>query len=155
MAGHGPPPKDPATRQRRNRSSTGSSFEASRAVAPGEIPELPKLSHRRKWDATVVRWWERIWSSGLSSTWLDVDIDGLELIAYLRQDFARARKSTERKNIAGEIRLQERRYGLDVMSRRSLQLEAEFVDPDPSDQGTRERARAARKDPRTELRIVG
>lgn len=155
MGGHGPPAKDPDTRQRRNKTTTGAAFEAERAAAADEIPDLPKLSRGRKWDQTVLRWWERIWSSGLSTTWIDVDLDGLELIAYLRQDFARARKASERKNIAAEIRLQERRYGLDVMSRRSLQLEAELVDPDPDDSDVRQRARSTRKDPRRDLRIVG
>jgi hypothetical protein len=64
----------------------------------------------------VRRWWRTIWRSPMAVRWLEADIEGLYLIAVLRQEFAKKPTTTT----AAEIRQQETRYGLDVYARKRL-----------------------------------
>ena len=131
MPGTGPPPKDPSLRQRRNRTSTRSVLPALPDRPRGEIPPLPSIGHR-KWHPDVERWWSLLWTSPIASKIPASEVPSLEMVAILRNDFHRASNPKDRARVLSEIRLQERRWGLDEMSRRGLQWEFER----PGDTGT-------------------
>ena len=155
----GQAPKDAATRRRRNKSTTRSTLRAARTRPDDELPALPKRPKRAKWAAEVVTWWERAWRS-MPRTVAEVDISGLELIADLRQLYADRKvadvvDSTELKQLAGEIRLQERRFGLDEMARRTLQWELpQQLDDDEQRTAAPAAMPEPGDDPRQVLRVV-
>lgn len=143
----GPVPKSAATRQRRNRVATKARLEAPAATRV-DLPtryssfrchecyltvgkhtaELfdkediephafdPEIETWR--DLTVV-WWDTIWASPMAEEWVDADVPGLVALAFLVDEFWR----TGNREIAAEIRMQQREYGLSPLSRRSLQWE--------------------------------
>jgi len=170
----GPVPKAAGTRQRRNRTSTSARLEAP----PASRVELPTrfssyrcvecylavgkhtaeqfdkediLPHgfepaEETWRDLTIAWWATIWASPMAEEWVDADVPGLVALAFLVDEFWR----TGNREIAAEIRMQQREYGLSPLSRRSLQWEiirvkrAERVQP--------EARPPRRKDPR--LRLV-
>lgn len=116
----GPLPKDPAIRQRRNKSS-------SRALLPPEsapikrAPRLPKLPDEkgvpREWHDMARRWWKDVWSSPQRHEFLRADLGSLFRLVYLVDQFWK----TGALDIAKEIRLLEREFGLTPLSRRRLE----------------------------------
>lgn len=118
MAGRGPAPKPAALRQRTNRKST-----AAELVAP-ENPEVPALPDcGRGWHRLTVSWWKRVWSSPMSSEYLDTDADALGRLAMVVDDFHVAESGKERAELMKEIRLQEARFGLSPVDRARLHWE--------------------------------
>lgn len=101
-----------------------------------------------EWRPMTNVWWSTIWASPMADEWVDADVPGLVSLAVLVDEFWR----TGNRELAAEIRMQQREYGLSPLSRRSLQWEvirvqrAERGQPVPSAVPTR------RKDPR--LRLV-
>lgn len=147
MAGRGPVPKNPATRQRTNRSTTARKVVA--AAAPRKAP--PKLPKRRAgWHARTIAWWRDLWRSEVAPT-LQLDYYPMLRLAELWDDYNGATEARVRVEIAKEIRIIESRWGLDEASRRSLQLEivrpGDKAEPDepPSEETV---------DPRMVLRAV-
>lgn len=63
----------------------------------------------------------------MAPRWLETDIEGLYLIARLRHDFWNGGGTT----LAGEIRQQERRFGLDQAARNSLDWRIEGAPSEP------------------------
>ena len=109
-------PKDPNLRHRPHKVSTA----AEMSVDSGEKVVRPPLTAAHigadRVAAPVHRWWRVIWASPMASRWLPTDVEGLYVIAALRNAFA----ANASAGLAAEIRHQEGRYGLDVMSRRRL-----------------------------------
>lgn len=128
--------KDPATRQRTNKAST-------RAVLPAEInhdvPPLPAAHQwigsidegsdgKVDWSPVVYEWWETIWSSPMSNEFHESDIPQLYLAAfYLQQVTNPWLKVTERLAAGKQHEAMVKNFGLNPMSRRSLQWEIEKV----------------------------
>ena len=111
--------KDPAVRQRRNKTAT-------RAVLkPQTNPKVPPLPGRAaSWYPQVRDWWKRAWSSPMVPEWTESDIDALFMVARLMQMLWSADATpNEAKGLAGEIRQLLAQCGLTPMSRRSLQWE--------------------------------
>jgi hypothetical protein len=112
----GPLPKDPAVRQRRNKSST-------RAILPAEnlprtkAPKLPKLPDGEEWHAMAKEYWKVIWSSPMSVEFLRGDEPALYRLLMLVNRFW----NTGSLNVAKEIRMLEREFGLTPLSRRRLE----------------------------------
>ena len=112
----GPLPKNPILRQRRNKSST-------RAMLPAEIghrkyrPRLPALSKGKKWDPMTVRFWNEVWSSPMSHMFVAADLPALFRLLFLVNRFWDG-GSLE---VAKEIRMMEREFGLTPLSRRRLE----------------------------------
>lgn len=155
MPGTGPPPKDPRTRQRRNKTATRSTLAPlpSDAPQPGAVREIPPLPPiRGKWAPAVEAWWRDLWSSPMAVRFPPSEVSSLVMIARLRQDFERAKNARERREASSEIRLQERRWGLDEMSRRSLQWE--FSGGDEDDDRVPAVLPKDETDPRQALRVV-
>lgn len=109
-------PKDPDARQRRNKASTAAVLDPA---ADNEL-EAPPLSAKLFGDKTLHpltrKWWKVIWRSPMAVRWLETDVEGLYLVAILRNAFFHQPTPT----LAAEIRQQETRFGLDVLSRRRL-----------------------------------
>jgi hypothetical protein len=138
----GPMPKSPATRARRNRSSTARTLAVAATVA---APALPAV---RDWHAMTVAWWRDVWSSPMAGEFLQADMHGLSRLALLVDDFWLASSPTARKDLAGEIRLQGQAFGLTPIDRRRLQWTVDRVEEKPQ---ARRAARKPGKDPRIGL----
>lgn len=155
-------PKDPETRQRRNKAVTAATLPAP------DSPELSKLKApaltaqhlgiRGAVKPQVQRWWKEIWQSPMAPRWLKSDIEGLYLIALARHQVAvYAADGKPVSSLLSEIRQQEARFGLDVMARRRLDWRIEGPrNPDPQPAPETERAPPAPEsfDPRRVLRAV-
>ena len=109
-------PKDPNLRQRRNRSST-------RAMLPAESghrkyrPRLPLLPKGEKWQPMAIMFWDEVWSSPMSYMFLEADLPALFRLLFLVNRFCDG-GSLE---VAKEIRMLEREFGLTPLSRRRLE----------------------------------
>lgn len=139
----GPPPKNPATRQRRNRKPTAASIgEAPQA----ESRDLPARADGTEWHPRAVALWEEAWRSPMAAEYLEADIEGLLVVADLTHLYWNKPSS----KTAAELRQQRLSYGLDPMARRKLQWEVARAEQAQRKEPARERT--PRSDPR--LRLV-
>lgn len=126
--------KPAATRQRRNRTTTAATVEAT----PASRIDLPIPAPH----AMTTRWWEIIWGSPIAAEWVDADVPGLVELAQLLDDFWKA-DAANRPKVHAEVRLASREFGLSPMSRRGLQWEVKRVEstraPSPPSAPSRER----------------
>lgn len=136
IAGNGPPPKDPSTRQRRNKVSTKATL---RAVEDLPIPDLPARPDGAGWHELTLVWWDSVLSSPMAPEFDASDVHGLYALALLTDDFWRAVSSSERIRIAGELRQQGQRFGLSPIDRRRLQWEIERSE-EAQDKGAKRRS---------------
>jgi len=145
----GPLPKDPAKRQRRNKSAT-------RALLPAEenpikrAPSLPTIEGR-EWSPLTVRWWRDIWRSPQRAEFLRADLASLFRLVVLVDMFW----VSFDLEIAREIRLLEREFGFTPLSRRRLEWSIAQTE-EAKDKHVMNRARRAKKivdsaDPREAL----
>lgn len=113
-----PPKRNPA---RRNRSATKSTLDGQTRV---KAPKLPT----RKWHPEARRWWKDIWASPMAPEYLDADQHALIRLAVLISDYWEAKSPTARKELAGEIRLQQQAFGLTPFDRRRLEWTIETTE---------------------------
>jgi hypothetical protein len=141
----GPLPKNPAQRRRRNKASTAKTLVA---ITPGQtvIPELParhnidfETGEIEEWHPAAEEFWTSLRESPMAAEYDRSDLSGLLIIADLTHDYWAGKRGMTKKEIAAEIRLQRREYGLGPMSRRSLQWQIEQAEK-AVDQGERRRA---------------
>lgn len=148
-------PKDPKTRQRRNRASTARTLTG---VPDGF--DAPTLPAGRRWRQATRDWWADVWASPMASEFVDgrVDVHGLYMLAVLVDDFWREPSAS----LAAEIRLQRQCFGLTPIDRRRLQWEIDRGE-DASERTRKRRAAPAPKvkadgggsdDPRAVLHAV-
>ncbi len=110
-------PKNAIIRQRRNR-------PMSRAILPAEEsprqrrPRIPKLPKDKTWCPFVIRIWIVIWESPVSHQILRADEPALIRLMVLYNKFYTGRGGTE---LASEIRMLEREFGLTPLSRKRLE----------------------------------
>lgn len=114
----GPPPKDPALRVRRNRVATRAKLPAGQRARKRRLPRRMPA-----WHAETRRTWDEWWSSPQAAEWTQIHVSGLFRLIVLVDDFWRASTAKERKEIAGELRLQGGEFGLSPMAERRLQWE--------------------------------
>jgi hypothetical protein len=174
MAGMGPAPKKPAIRRRRNKTTTRKTVETPPApellVAPAwRPPELPRRpcgcapgAKRRRctvcrgkgvqpWHAMTLAWWRDVWASEFRDEYIRTDEHGLLRVAIVVDGFNWRPNLDDLK----EIRLQEARFGLDVMSRRRLEWTVKRAPSTPQRPPTAgARAAASGEDPRRVLSMV-
>lgn len=154
----GPAPKPSGTRQRRNRAATQAELPPAEVTASNPVPALHERDDLKPWHPKVVEWWDSVWRSPMAAEFCDADRrGGLSLLADLYQLRWTSLSPTGILEVAAEIRLQERRYGLDAMARRALQWE--IVRPNsagaaPTKPSGAAPKRSSVKDPRKALRIV-
>lgn len=140
----GPPPKPAGMRQRRNVVVGAARLPAEGTALPAvpapALPDRPCLAllheehseqcalcdgtNVRPWHQLVLDWWRDVWASPMAHEFLKSDVHGLFILAELRDQFW----TTGEKELAGEIRLQEQRFGLSSLDRRRLQWEVERVE---------------------------
>lgn len=96
----------------------------------------------RAWHPLVLAWWKDVWASPMAVEFLKADTHGLFVLAELRDQFW----NTGDRELAGEIRLQEQRFGLSSLDRRRLQWEVERV------QQAQQRRPAERPAPRRQVK---
>lgn len=112
----GPAPKNPATRQRRNKS-------ASLALLPAEAkplvtaPKLPAHPEKKAWHPLAKQFWADVWASPMASQYVEADIHGLFRMLILTDAFMRE----PRVSVSAELRLLSQNYGLSPIDRRRLQ----------------------------------
>lgn len=141
-----PLPKDPKTRQRRNRPTTAAKLNSEHDVRAPSLPE------EREWHAQTTAWWKDIWASPMAPEYLKADNHGLFALAILVDDFWTSESRKERRELMAEIRLQRVCFGLTPVDRRRLQWEVERIEskkkssPKPTEEGG--------EDPRSLLRAV-
>jgi len=144
----GPAPKPAALRQRRNKTSTNTTLRTDTRVVMPDLPERPE-----GWLALTEQWWRDLWSSPMAPEYHSSDVHGLLIVAALRDSFWR----DPSKELAGELRLQHREFGLTPLSRRQLQWEIERAE-DAQERGKQRRQRQTPAeggvDPRQALHVV-
>lgn len=133
----GPPPKPPELRQRRNR-------PASRALLPAETqpiterPRLPACPNEGNWHKMAKQWWKDVWESPLKQELLRADLGALFRLVVLVDLYWK----TLSLNVAKELRLLEREFGLTPLARRRLEWSVAQAE-DAKDKRERRRARHA------------
>ncbi len=145
--------KDPSARARANKAAT-------RATLVRDGRTVPDMPTGPEWHPETERWWVDVWSSPMSPEWDESDEHNVILCALLYNDIWTAESPKQRKDAAGEFRLQRRDLGLTPYDRRRLEWTIESAD-EAKDRGRQRRERraadpkpAAAKDPRNVLRAV-
>lgn len=112
------------------------------------------------WHPETERWWNDVWSSPMSPEWDESDEHNVILCALLYNDIWLAETAKERKDAAGEFRLQRKDLGLTPYDRRRLEWTIASAD-EAADRGRQRRERQTPKapavgavDPRSVLRAV-
>ena len=148
MAGRGPTPKPAHLRRRANKKAG-----ATRLDAPDDphVPDLP-TPDRRRFGRLARAWWRHVWTSPMSSQYLETDIDVLARIAVLVDELQKVPGDLD---LMRELRLQEARFGLSPLDRSRLEWEIGRVDPEklPTQAPTTSK-KTRRKDPRSLLKAV-
>lgn len=147
----GPAPKPAALRQRRNKTSTNAMLRTDVRVVMPDLPERDTENGEPEWLPITVQWWRDLWSSPMAPEYHSSDVHGLLIIAALRDQFWREPS----KEIAAELRLQHREFGLSPLSRRQLQWEIERAE-EAKERGQARRGgrREPAVDPRKALHAV-
>ncbi len=154
----GPLPKDPAVRQRMNKSATNATLRTD-ADKKQRIPKLPKITENvegvgevsRDWHPLTRQWWRDVWRSPMAPEFLQADIHALYRLAALVDKFW----NEPNKDLAAEIRLEQQCFGLTPIDRRRLQWTVEKAEE--ASRKTKRRAMAEAEpidDPRSVLRVV-
>jgi hypothetical protein len=143
MAGHGPAPKDPSKRARRNAGPTPLRVIVAEPVAQ---PDLPTVYVEKDggleefvWPARTEEWW-RMWrDSPLSADFTAVDWSELLDTALLHARFWKGSMS-----LAGELRLRVAKFGATPEDRARLRIT--FAQADEADAKRTTRATTGRYD---------
>jgi hypothetical protein len=157
-----PLPKPPHLLQRTNAVAGAARLPTAEASAGNTVPRLPPREKDKdgkpvRWHPMVVRWWASVWRSPMASEYLDADMrGGLYLLADLHQLRWTLRDSLALKEIAGEIRLQEVRFGLSPIDRSRLRWSIEQGETAAERTEVRRERKApkASRDPRGVLKAV-
>lgn len=157
----GPAPKDPELRRRKNKASTAAELVLpdSAEVQKLKIPPLTKelLGFKMAIKPQVQAWWKDAWQSPMAPRWLKTDIHVLYVCAQIRQQVQLAIQDGKPfASLAAELRQQESRLGLDVMSRRRLDWRIEGPREPDAPQAPQQipEQPAAEFDPRKVLRAL-
>lgn len=110
------PKKDPSLRARRNSATTAKALDRADTHAVPALPAPPDTFDDNgelrpsAWHPRTVEWWTAIWESPLPGAWESFDIPTLYTLALLYDDIWTARTAKERKDAAGEYRLQRKDF---------------------------------------------
>ena len=139
-------PKHPGLRQNRTKKAGRAQLSP---VDPDAAIKPPPLQNpdKRKWHRLTRAWWKRVWQSPMASEYLPTDIDGLARLAILVDNYY----VHPHKDLAGEIRLQEARFGLSPMDRGRLQWEVQRGEEAERKRKSPQHKRSSGKDPRANL----
>lgn len=145
----GPPPKNPATRQRRNKVSTAAALSAPRIRIPTKLPEpriveVEDIKIIREWHPFVVEFWRDLRRSPMVGEYVQSDLHRLYMLADLLDLYWYGSRG-----LAVEIRLQGQCFGLTPLDRRRLQWEIQKVE-----EGERRRKPAPLSDTKPSLKLM-
>ena len=112
----GPAPKNPALRQRRNKSSTRATLTAQQ-IGRKRAPLLPKRTTGEEWHPLTRAFWRDVWHSPMSAEYLSSDVHGLYRVAMLVDRFWKA----PTVYLEAQINRSGAEYGLSPISRRRLE----------------------------------
>lgn len=129
----GPPPKDPATRARRNKPPTAA-VQLPEGGRQGDTPEWPGCEDEQ-WLV-----WDVLWHTPQAAAW-DRMGEGIKLVVMRYVCFLTARVPTAATHM--EIRQLEDRLGLNPLAMRRLGWEVRAADIEPA-QGTVATSKSAR-----------
>ena len=120
----GPVPKPSHLRQRKNKKAGATTLQHpdKDQQEKTKAPTLPNPD-KRKFHRLTRAWWRRVWSSPMASEFLPTDVDGLGRLALLVDNYYKDPTGKKAKELLGEIRLQEARFGLSPVDRSRLQWE--------------------------------
>lgn len=118
----GPPPKDPKTRQRRNKPRAGAARLEAAPIA--RKPVLPDRTDGVEWHPLAREWWTTVWASPMAAQYVDGDIPDLLMLAELRHRFW----LDPSVPLAAELRHHGQRFGLSPLDRRRLEWEIAKVE---------------------------
>lgn len=110
------PKKHPSLRARSNKAATAATLTITDTYKVPPLPTAPDSFGPDgelipgTWHLQTVEWWTAIWESPIPGAWQSFDIHGLYVIALLYDDIWTARTAKERKDAAGEYRLQRFAY---------------------------------------------
>lgn len=135
------PKKHASVRARANKAST-----AATLVLTGDR-EVPSMPSGPDWHPETVAWWSDVWASPMSPEWDESDVHNVVICALLYNDIWRAQTAKERKDAAGEFRLQRRDLGLTPYDRRRLEWTIEQAE-DAQEHGKARRQRQASAQPK-------
>lgn len=154
----GPPPKNPAIRQRQNKSSTRA-FLSDDPEIKRRVPSLHKRRDENgniiEWHEMTRRWWRDVWRSPMATEYLQADTHGLYRLAELVDRYWLEPSA----GLAAEIRLQQQCFGLTPLDRRRLEWQVEQTE-DAKRRGARHQQKPEgapaenRADPRAILSVV-
>jgi hypothetical protein len=154
MGGKGPAPKPINLRQRRNKKAGAAKLPIyNKNISKNKIPELQNPDER-KFHPLTISWWGRVWESPMAGEYLPTDIDGLARLAILIDNYYRDPMAKNAKEILGEIRLQEARFGLSPVDRSRLQWEVQRGEEAEKKRKPSQSNASSRKDPRGILGVA-
>lgn len=113
----GPLPKKPHMRQRRNVSPSKRTLEVTedQRLTFFDLPD--DVAHEDEVHHLTVDWWGRLWDSPQVGEFLQGDLGSLLRLASLIDQWW----CTKKLNVAREVRVLEREFGLTPLSRRRLE----------------------------------
>lgn len=147
----GPPPKDPALRQRRNRPSTATTLPPESACRRRRVPPLPP----GEWSEGTLAWWSDLWRSPQATRWTKAMLHELVMLARIRERWVKTGDPRD----AAEYRMHRRDFGLTELDMRRLGWTIAEEEPRATGGGRGQARRPAavqddEPDPRGVLRAV-
>jgi len=118
MAGHGPAPKDPATRRRRNVVPPPTVVEADDELRGPDLP-IDVLPNHEQWHQRTRDWWRTWRTSAQAQTFTATDWDFLLDTALMHHTMW----SQGRWEFASELRLRAAKFGATPEDRLRLRLQ--------------------------------
>lgn len=137
--------KHPTARRRRNVASSAATLTREHDLEAPGLPERPE-----GWHEMTQRWWDDIWSSPMSPEWDESDVHGVYVVAAIYDDIWSGESARDRKDAAGEYRLQRKDFGLTPYDRRRLEWTIEQAD-EAQAKGRRRRSETPREQPERDL----
>ena len=131
MAGHGPPPKDPSQRARRNRAPEFRVLTAD----PVDQPALPTVDE--EWPERTRQWWSMWADSPLAAEFTSTDWSELLDTALLHARYWR-KPSEASTAVAGELRIRVAKFGATPEDRARLKITFAAANDAEDRSGTRQ-----------------
>lgn len=156
MGARGPAPKDPATRQRRNRSPGANTIEDHDPLPRDKIPPLKKRlgadGKPIEWSKLARAYWRELWKSPVAKLWTRSDVWRVWLYLDLFDQWV----TTRELDVLKELRLQSPALGIAPMDRRRMDWSVVPHEPDGDDKKTATPPQRSERpaDPRAALRAV-
>ena len=147
MGVRGPAPKDPAIRQRMNKSSTKKALTTD--AKPKRVPPLPTANTGWEWHVRTRGWWRELWRSPMAGELLTMDRQAIERLAFV---VAHAHWCPGDARLEEQIQKLSQPYGLTPLDRRRLEWSIE--EPKAATAAASAATVEAGPDPRSLLRVV-